>query len=211
MEYLTEILTLLKQHYGVPKTALRYDTPFQLLVATILSAQCTDKRVNIVTKELFKELQTPKDLGNVSQERLEILVKSTGFYRNKAKNIIATAKKIENDFNSKVPRTMDELLTLPGVARKTANIVLSHGFGITEGIAIDTHCIRLTNRFKWVKSKNAIIIERELMKELPKRDWTTFTNLLIAHGRATCTARKPDCENCFINKVCPSAFKVSNI
>tara|TARA_Y100000310_G_scaffold339213_1_gene431194 strand:- start:2149 stop:2778 length:630 start_codon:yes stop_codon:yes gene_type:complete len=207
MEKLNEILSLLKKHYGKPKTALKHKNPFQLLVATILSAQCTDKRVNIVTPKLFSELPDAKSFSETSIDKIETLVKSTGFYKNKAKNIKAASEMIINDFGGKVPDNMEDLLKLPGVARKTANIILGHAFGKTEGIAIDTHCIRLCNRFGWVDTKNAVVIERELMKEVDKKDWTLFTNLLIDHGRSVCTAKKPNCEECFLNKICVSAFR----
>ena len=162
----------------------------------------------MVTPVLFKELPDAKAFSKAPVEKIETLIKSTGFYKNKAKNIKAASEMIIKNYGGKVPDNMENLLKLPGVARKTANIVLGQAFGKAEGIAIDTHCIRLCNRFKWVNSKNAVVIERELMKEVTKKDWTLFTNLLIEHGRAVCRAKKPDCEKCFLNKICPSAFNV---
>lgn len=204
MKNLKQILRKLKENYGSPKTDLHYKTPFQLLVAVILSAQCTDKRVNLVTPKLFSELPDAQSFSQASIEQIEKLIYTTGFYKNKAKNIKETARIIVEEFDNEVPDNMNDLLLLPGVARKTANVVLGYVYGKSEGIAIDTHCIRLCNRFEWVKSKNAIIVERELMEELPKEEWLGFTNLMIAHGQAICTAINPNCEGCFLNEICPS-------
>ncbi len=202
------ITAALKKRFPDARTALEHGDPLQLLVATILSAQCTDKRVNIVTEDLFKKYGTPADYAAAKQAELEQLIRSTGFYRNKAKNIIAAAKKITSDFGGKVPDTMDELLSLPGVARKTANCVLGNAFGKAEGVVVDTHVIRLSGRLGLSKHTDPVKIERDLMELVPQKDWVVFSHLLINHGRATCTARKPDCENCILNKLCPSAFKV---
>jgi endonuclease III len=200
------ILSLLLKHYS-PKTALGYKTPFQLLISVILSAQCTDKRVNIVTKGLFKKYRTPEDFATADVKELEQAIRSTGFYHNKAKNIMGAAKAILACFNGKVPSTMEELITLPGVARKTANVVLSAAFGKNEGIAIDTHCIRLTQRWKLTKNKAPEKIEQDMMKLIPREYWGKFSFATVLHGRQYCFARKPNCAGCFLNRSCPSAFK----
>jgi len=180
----------------------------RLLVATILSAQCTDKRVNIVTKTLFKKYKTPGDYAETSQETLENEIRSTGFFRNKAKNIRGACAKIISDFDGKVPRTMDQLLTLPGVARKTANCVLGNAFGLAEGVVVDTHVIRLSGRLGLTKHKEPVKIERDLIEIVPPKEWILLAHLLIFHGRAVCTARKPDCDNCCVATLCPSAGNV---
>ncbi|MFH1181353.1 MAG: endonuclease III [Candidatus Woesearchaeota archaeon] len=203
-----KILVLLLKHYASPKTVLNFKTPFQLLVSVILSAQCTDKRVNIVTKELFKKYNAPKDFAAADVKALEQAIRSTGFYRNKAKNIMGASKAIIENFNGKVPSTMEELITLPGVARKTANVVLSAVFGKNEGIAIDTHCIRLTQRWKLTKNKDPVKIEQDMMKIIPREYWAKFSFATVLHGRQICFARKPNCAGCFINRICPSAFKM---
>ncbi|RPI59328.1 MAG: endonuclease III [Planctomycetaceae bacterium] len=201
-------MAILRKTYSNAKCSLEFVDPLQLLVATILSAQCTDDRVNIVTKDLFKKYRTAKDFAAVPQEELEQAVRSTGFFRNKAKSIRGAAAKIVGEYGGKVPATMYELLTLPGVARKTANVVLGNAFGISEGIAVDTHVIRLTGRLKLTDSDKPEKIEQDLMAIVPHEDWTLLTHLLIYHGRAICTARNPNCAECLINKLCPSAFKV---
>ena len=189
------------------QTALHYTSPLEILVATILSAQCTDKRVNIVTKSLFKKYKTAEDYANADLAELEEDIRSTGFYRNKAKNIKRSGRMLVEKFNSQVPRTMDELLELPGVARKTANIVLSNAYGVIEGIAVDTHVRRLSKRLGLTENKNPNKIEADLMKIVPKSHWKRITDLLILHGRNVCMARKPKCNMCSLNKICPSAFK----
>jgi endonuclease-3 len=204
-----KILKLLLKHYPSSTTALNHFNPLQLLVAVILSAQCTDKRVNIVTKNLFKKYRTAKDYATADIKKFEQEIKSTGFYRNKAKNIIAAAKVIDEKFKGKVPSTMEELLTLPGVARKTANVVLSAAFNKNLGVAIDTHCIRLTQRWKITKNKDPVKIEQDVMHLIPRKYWGKFSFMTIQHGREICSARKPNCAACFLNKICPSAFKVS--
>ncbi|MDP6685936.1 MAG: endonuclease III, partial [Candidatus Omnitrophota bacterium] len=176
--------------------------------ATILSAQCTDKRVNQLTPSLFKKYKTPRDFSNAKQSVLEKEVRPAGFYKNKAKNIIASAKKIVEDFNGKVPDRMKDLVTLPGVARKTANIVLSSGFKKVEGIAVDTHVKRLSGRLALSKSQDPVKIEQDLMAIVPKKDWLDFNYILVDHGRKICNARKPLCGECVINRLCPSANKV---
>lgn len=189
-------------------TALKFKSVFQLAIAVILSAQCTDTRVNIVTKELFKKHKTPEDFVKLSQKDLEKIIYSTGFYRAKAKNIKGMAALVHGKFKNNVPKTMEELLELPGVARKTANIILSEGYGIVEGIAVDTHVTRLSNRLGFTKSQNAVIIERDLMELVPREEWWNLSNMLIWHGRKVCYARKPNCVECKLNPFCPSAFKV---
>jgi len=201
-----KIIALLKKEYPEVKIALHYSNPLELLIATILSAQCTDKQVNGVTKKLFEKYRTPQDFIKISQEELEKEIYSTGFYRNKSKNIIETCKIIVNEYNSKVPDTMEELLKLPGVARKTANIVLSGAFGKVEGMAVDTHVKRLSGRLGLTANTDPEKIEKDLLKIIPKKDWDLFSLLLINHGRKVCAARKPLCEVCILNKLCPSAF-----
>jgi endonuclease-3 len=201
-----EILALLKNEYPEIKIALHYSNPLELLIATILSAQCTDKQVNAVTKKLFLKYRTLQDFIRVSQEELEKEIYSTGFYRNKSKNIIGACKIIVNEYNSKVPDTMEELLKLPGVARKTANIVLSGAFGKVEGMAVDTHVKRLSGRLGLTVHADPEKIEKDLMKIIQKNDWDIFSLLLINHGRKVCTARKPLCGECILNKLCPGAF-----
>ena len=202
-----KIIELLEKEYPKAKTALHYASPLEILVATILSAQCTDKRVNIVTKSLFKKYRTAEDYANTDLAELEEAVRSTGFYRNKAKNIKMSGRMLVEKFNSQVPRTMSELIELPGVARKTANIVLSNAYGIIEGIAVDTHVRRLSKRLGLTENKNPNKIEADLMLIVPKSHWKRITDLLIFHGRNVCMARKPKCNICSLNKICPSAFK----
>ena len=199
-----EILKRLKRKYK-PRTALRYKNTLEILIATILSAQCTDKRVNLVTKDLFKKYRTAEDYANASPEEFQQEIRSTGFYRNKAKNIINCCKILVETFDSKVPRTMEELVTLPGVARKTSNIVLQAGYGIVEGIAVDTHVTRLSQLLGLTKNKDPVKIERDLMKISPKKEWMNLSHLLVMHGRETCIARRPKCSECILNDICPSA------
>jgi len=202
------IIELLEKEYPEAKTALHYSSPLEILVATILSAQCTDKRVNIVTKSLFKKYKTAEDYAKADLAELEQDIRSTGFYRNKAKNIKNAGRMLVEKFNSQVPRTMSELIELPGVARKTANIVLSNAYGIIEGIAVDTHVRRLSKRLGLTENKNPNKIEADLMLIVPKSHWKRINNLLIFHGRNVCMARKPKCNICSLNKICPSAFNV---
>ena len=202
-----KIIEILDKEYPKTSTALHFSSPLEILVATILSAQCTDKRVNIVTKSLFKKYKTAQDYANADLAELEQDIRSTGFYRNKAKNIKNSGKLLVEKFGSKVPDTMEELLELPGVARKTANIVLSNAYGVIVGIAVDTHVRRLSQRLGLSENKNPDKIEQDLMKAVPKKEWKHITNLLISHGRAVCIARKPKCKTCVLNKLCPSAFK----
>ena len=198
----TEILAILKQLYPSATCSLNYETPLQLLVATILSAQCTDERVNKVTPALFERFPDASSFAKSDREELETLIRSTGFYRNKAKNIQNACIKIVQDFNGDVPQTMPELLTLAGVARKTANVVLAHAFGIIEGVTVDTHVKRLSNRLGLTKHSNPIHIEQDLMKLLPQSEWENFSISIIYHGRAVCNARKPDCINCQLAHLC---------
>ncbi|MDD5686226.1 MAG: endonuclease III [Elusimicrobia bacterium] len=199
-----EIIRRLKKQYpNVKKTALIFSNPVEILVATILSAQCTDKRVNIVTSEIFKKYKTSSDYANADLKVFEQEIRSTGFYHNKAKNIIESCKIIENKYNGIVPNKMEELLTLPGVARKTANIVLGNAFGIIEGVAVDTHVKRLSYRLAISKNIIPEKIEKDLMKLFPKKEWFAISNLLIEHGRNVCKAIKPNCNNCFLFDLCP--------
>ena len=201
-----EIFALLKSEYPEIKIALHYSNPLELLIATILSAQCTDKQVNAVTQKLFTKYRTPQDFIGLSQEELEKAIYSTGFYKSKAKNIIAACKIIVSEYNSIVPDTMEELIKLPGVGRKTANIVLSGAFGKIEGMAVDTHVKRLSGRLGLTAHTDPEKIEKDLMKIIPKNDWDIFSLLLINHGRKICSARKPLCGKCILNKLCPGAF-----
>ena len=200
-----EILLRLRRHYPNSKCTLHYQTPLQLLVATILSAQCTDERVNQVTPELFRRFPDAQALATAPREEIEALIRPTGFYRNKAKHIQETCRKILTDFGGQVPRTMPELLTLPGVARKTANVVLAHAFGINAGVTVDTHVKRLSRRLGLTEHEDPVRIERDLMQLLPQVDWENWSLRLIEHGRAICTARQPLCQQCFLADLCPSA------
>lgn len=202
-----KIIALLKSKYpNVEGTALNFSNALELLVATILSAQCTDEKVNEVTKVLFKKYKTAKDYGEADPKELQEIVKPTGFYRNKAKFIKESAKKLVEDFDSEMPRSIEEMTKLPGVARKTANIVLSNAFHIHEGVAVDTHVMRLSKRLGFTKQNDREKIEKDLMKLFPKEQWFALTNLLIAHGRKTCIARHPKCAKCAVSNLCPSAF-----
>jgi len=203
-----QIYKILIKTYPEVTTALLHKNPLQLLVATVLSAQCTDARVNMVVKDLFEKYKTPGDYARSVKSELENEIRSTGFYRNKAKNIRAAAEKIIKDYNGKVPDNMEDLITLPGVARKTANIVLFHSFGKNEGVAVDTHVKRLSGRLGLTANSDPVKIEKDLMGLFDKSRWGKLSNLLIAHGRAVCYARKPVCDECRLNGLCPSAGKV---
>lgn len=205
-----EILALLASLYPDATCSLDYETPVQLLVATILSAQCTDERVNKVTPKLFASFPDAPALAAAEREQIETLIRSTGFFRNKAKNIQSACHKIVTDFEGEVPQQMEQLLQLPGVARKTANVVLAHGFGIIEGITVDTHVKRLSNRWGLTASDNPIQIERDLMPLLPQPEWENFSIRTIYHGRAVCKARKPQCEVCQLVSLCPAATDYLN-
>lgn len=199
-----KILLLLKKEYPKAKIVLNFSTSLDILVATVLSAQCTDARVNIVTKSLFKKYKKAQDYAKANLKTFEQEIRSTGFYRNKAKNIISAAQKIVKDFGGKLPDSMDKLLQLPGVARKTANIVLLNGFGKVDGIAVDTHVRRLSQRLGLTKNQDPQKIEQDLMKILDKKEWGKFSYLLIDHGRKICDAKKPKCLECILQKLCPS-------
>lgn len=199
-----EIIKRLKKEYPEPKTSLNFSDPFQLLVATILSAQATDVLVNKVTENLFKKYRTVKDYADVPLETLQKDVSSINFYKTKAKNIQAAAKIIVDKFNSKVPKTMDELTSLPGVAQKTANIILSNVYGINEGIAVDTHVKRLSYLLGLTKNKDPVKIEKDLMAITPKEEWGNLSHLLIFHGRKICQAKKPNHQECVLYNICPS-------
>lgn len=204
------LLHILTKTYPHAKIALNYENNIQLLVAVILSAQCTDKKVNEVTARLFStkggKYKTAKDFANAKQTIFEKEIHQTGFYRAKARNIIAACKKIETEFGGKLPRTMADMLTLPGVARKTANVVLGNAYGVVEGIAIDTHMIRLSQRLGFTKQTDPVKIEKDLMVLFPQKQWFPLTYKLINHGRAICEAKKPKCVECPLNKLCPSSL-----
>ncbi len=202
-----EVLARLKRLYPDATCSLNYTTPVQLLVATILSAQCTDERVNKVTPELFARFPDARSMANADIIELEELVRSTGFYHNKAKNIQGACHKIVAEFNGEVPQQMEELLTLPGVARKTANVVSAHAFGNIQGVTVDTHVKRLTNLLGLTTHLDPIKIEQDLMKLIPKADWENFSIMTIYHGRAICNARKPNCADCELAELCPSAHQ----
>jgi endonuclease-3 len=199
-----EIIKRLKKEYPEPKTVLTFSNPFDLLVATVLSAQTTDVHVNRVTEKLFRKYKSVKDYANVSIETLQKDVSSINFYRTKAKNIHESAKMIVTNFNSKVPETMEELVTLPGVARKTANIILSNAYGINEGIAVDTHVRRLANRLELTKNEDPVKIEKDIMEITAKSEWGNLSHLLIFHGRKICQAKKPKHTECVLFDICPS-------
>jgi len=205
-ERLRKIIELLEKEHADAKIALHYNNPLELLVATILSAQSTDKTVNQVTKSLFKKYKKAEDYANAELKELEQDIKSTGFYRNKAKYLKKMGQMLVENFDSQVPKTMSELTTLPSVARKTANIVLSNAFGAIEGIAVDTHVKRLAQRLGLSNNKDPDKIEKDLMMLSPKEQWPKLTDLLIFHGRRICIARRPNCKDCLINALCPSAF-----
>jgi endonuclease-3 len=200
-----QVIGRLEKEYPDARIALSYSNPLELLVATVLSAQCTDEIVNRVTSNLFTSYHTVEDYAHANLERFEQEVRSTGFYRIKARNIINAAKLIVANFGGSVPKTMAELITLPGVARKTANIVLYNAYGVIEGIAVDTHVRRVSRRLGLTSSSDPVKVERDLMKKVPKAKWGSFPYLLIEHGRAVCTARHPKYEICLLSDICPSA------
>lgn len=207
MRNIREIIRILKKEYPEAKIALRFSNVWQLLVATILSAQCTDARVNQITPLLFEKYKTVSDFAKTGLKELEKNIHSTGFYKNKAKSIIGSANKILDEFNGKVPDTMEELLSLPGVGRKTANVILSSGFGKIAGIVVDTHVRRLSRLIGLTGNADPGKIEEDLMRLIPAQDWGIISHLMILHGRKICNARKPLCNDCAINKLCQSAFK----
>src|SRR5664279_2315462 len=203
IERATKTIAALQRTYPNAHCELNFSNPLQLLIATILSAQCTDKRVNIVTAELFKKYRSAKDFAEAPLADIEAAVKTTGFFRNKAKNIQACCAALVEKFSGEVPRTMGELHALAGVGRKTANVVLGNAFGINVGVVVDTHVTRLANRLGLTKQMDAVKIEQALMPLVPQRDWMLFSHWLIWHGRRRCAARTPDCANCEIQNLCP--------
>jgi endonuclease-3 len=202
-----KILAALDTLYPNAECELNHETPWQLLVATILSAQCTDKRVNMVTPRLFARFPTVEDLANAPVEEVADIIKSTGFFNNKAKNIIGAAKKILTDFGGQVPRTMEELLTVPGAARKTANVVLGTAYGIASGVVVDTHVARIANRLGLTSETDPVKIEKDLMRILPAERWISFSHQLIHHGRRLCAARNPKCSECLLEPLCHAPDK----
>jgi endonuclease-3 len=208
-EQIRAITAELRHLYPDAKCSLDFSNPLELLIATQLSAQCTDERVNLVTLDLFQKYRNVEDYATTSQEELEQDIRSTGFYRNKAKNIRAACQRLITNYDGEVPRTMADLLTLPGVARKTANVVLGNAFGIVEGFVVDTHIGRLARRFGWTTNEDPVKVEQDLMRLVPQHDWLELSHLMIFHGRAICLARKPLCEQCALAKLCPSAFLAS--
>ena len=205
----TAILAELRHLYPDARTSLTFSNPLELTVATMLSAQSTDVLVNRVTADLFKKYRRVEDYATVSQEELEKDIHSTGFYHSKAKNIRAAAQHIITNYGGEVPRTIEDLITLPGVARKTANVVLGNAFGIVEGIVVDTHVGRLARRLGWTTNEDPVKVEQDLMRIIPRKDWLDLSHMLIYHGRAICIARKPLCAQCALVHLCPSAFRVS--
>src|SRR5438067_7338895 len=201
-----KIIKLLKRAHPDAKCALVHSNAFELLIATILSAQCTDERVNKVTADLFRKYRKPEDYLKVPATELQQDIRTTGFFRNKTKSIQGACKVLIEKFGGEVPRSMEELLTIPGAARKTANVVLGVGFGIAEGVVVDTHVSRLSQRLRLTRQKDAGKIEKDLMELVPKKDWIIFSHLLIFHGRRVCKARRPLCEECVVEKLCPSSM-----
>jgi len=200
----------LKAEYPDARTELDWSNPLELLVATILSAQTTDVQVNRVTESLFSKYRTAEDYAESTSDELEVDIRPTGFYRNKARSLRGMASALVEEHGGEVPRTMSELVALPGVGRKTANVVLGNAFGTNEGIVVDTHVRRVSGRLGLTEGSDPVKIEQELMRLVPEEDWTIFSHLLILHGRRTCKARKPDCPNCILNDICPSAREYKN-
>lgn len=207
-ERVSALIEAFRQIYPNAHCELVFANPLQLLIATVLSAQCTDKRVNIVTESLFERYRSASDFAKVGQEELEEAIRSTGFYRNKAKNIRALAAALVEHHKGQVPDDMEALTALPGVGRKTANVVIGNAFGRNEGVVVDTHVTRLSGRLRLSQEATPEKIEEDLMKLVPREEWTNFSHWLIWHGRRRCTARKPDCAGCEVQGLCPSAFKV---
>ncbi len=203
-----EVIARLRQLYPDARCSLNFSTPLELLVATVLSAQCTDERVNAVTVALFKKYQSAADYAGARPEELEQDIKQTGFYRNKAKHIREAARLLVERYNGEVPKTMSELLTLPGVARKTANVVMGNAYGIVEGVVVDTHVGRLARRLGFTQSEDPVKVEQDLMALFPQEDWLPLSHLLIYHGRAICQARRPLCEECALADLCPTGQEI---
>jgi len=201
-----QIIKQLKRAHPDAKCALNHSNAFELLLATILSAQCTDERVNMVTADLFRKYRKPEDYLKVPATELQQDIRTTGFFRNKTKSIQGACKMLTEEFNGRVPQTLAELLKLPGVARKTANVVLGVAYGKAEGIVVDTHVSRVSQRLRLTKHKDAGKIEQDLMELVPRKDWIIFAHLLIFHGRRICKARRPLCEECVVEKLCPSSI-----
>lgn len=201
-EKVINILEILNEKFGKPECALKYNTPFELLVAVILSAQCTDVRVNIVTSEMYKKVNTPEQFANLPVEEIEEMIKSTGFYRNKAKNIKLCSQQLLNEYNGEIPQEMDKLVKLAGVGRKTANVVRGEIWGLADGITVDTHVKRLSNLIGLTKNDDPIKIEQDLMKIVPRDSWIDFSHYLILQGRDKCIARRPKCQECEISGYC---------
>lgn len=201
-EKVINILEILNEKFGKPECALKYNTPFELLVAVILSAQCTDVRVNIVTSEMYKKVNTPEQFANLLVEEIEEMIKSTGFYRNKAKNIKLCSQQLLNEYNGEIPQEMDKLVKLAGVGRKTANVVRGEIWGLADGITVDTHVKRLSNLIGLTKNDDPIKIEQDLMKIVPRDSWIDFSHYLILQGRDKCIARRPKCQECEISGYC---------
>lgn len=199
------VIKRLKKYYPDAHCALDHSTPEELLIATILSAQCTDERVNLVTKKLFNKYKTLSDFAHADIAKLEQDVRPTGFYKNKAKNIKACAQKLINDFNEVLPKTIKEMIQLAGVGRKTANVVLGNSFNISSGVVVDTHVRRLSQRLEFTTNNNPVLIEKDLCELIDKKHWIQFSHWLIFHGRQVCKSRKPRCETCFLNDLCPSS------
>lgn len=204
-ERVRKIISRLKRAYPDAKCSLNHSNPFELLVATILSAQCTDERVNIVTADLFRKYRKPEDYLHVPASELQEDIRTTGFFRNKTRSIQGAAKMLVEEYRGRVPETMEALLALPGVARKTANVVLGNAFGVSAGVVVDTHVSRLSHRLKLTAHKQPEKIEQDLMTLVPKKDWIIFSHLLIFHGRRICKARNPACAECVIEEYCPSS------
>lgn len=199
------IFEILEREYPEAETALNHENPFQLAVATILSAQCTDDRVNMVTPELFRRFPDPEALAEAPLEEVEEIIHSTGFFRSKARNIVGMAKALLNEHDGRLPRSIRELTALPGIGRKTANVILGNAFGIDEGVVVDTHVKRLSGRMGFTRETTPEKVERDLMEIFPREDWTLLSHLLILHGRAVCPARKPRCGECPVAQLCPSS------
>lgn len=208
--YSSQVLKRLKAAYPDAECALNFTNPLELLIATILSAQCTDARVNLVTKNLFKKYRSAKDFAEAKPAELEKAIQSTGFFRNKAKNIQGCCQMLVEKHGGEVPQELDDLVQLPGVGRKTGNVVLGTAFGIASGVVVDTHVTRVTHRLGMSRSNDAVKIEQELMPQIPKKEWVNFSHRVIHHGRRVCDARKPKCDICNMNDICPRIGVKSN-
>jgi len=206
-ERIAAILKALDEAYPIAKCALNHSSPWELLVATILSAQCTDVRVNLVTPALFRRFPTPAAMAKATLPELEALIRTTGFFRNKAKSIQGAARKVVAEFGGQIPRTLAELITIPGAARKTANVVLGVAYGKSEGVVVDTHVLRIARRLSLAKGDTPQKVERELMQILPQERWIAFSHQIIHHGRQVCDARKPKCDRCNLEQLCTSKNK----